>query len=74
MGMTILDNYRRAAEQTGDWTEYSNWRKEVSAHGTAAGQALQAYAKYSRQTGGGIVADASAALERAAKKTNKARS
>jgi hypothetical protein len=72
MGMTILDNYRRAAEQTGDWTEYSNWRKEVSAHGTVAGQALQAYAKYSRQTGGGIVADASAALERAAKKTNKA--
>lgn len=72
MGMTILDNYRRAAEQTGDWTEYSNWRKEVSAHGTAAGQALQAYAKYSRKTGGGIVADASAALERAAKKTNKA--
>ena len=72
MGMTILDNYRRAAEQTGDWTEYSNWRKEVSAHGTAAGQALQAYAKYSRQTGGGIVADASAALERAAKKINKA--
>ena len=72
MGMTILDNYRRAAEQTGDWTEYSNWRKEVSAHGTAAGQALQAYAKYSRQTGGGIVADASAALERAAKRTNKA--
>ena len=72
MGMTILDNYRRAAEQTGDWTEYSNWRKEVSAHGTAAGQALQAYAKYSRQTGGGIVADASAALERAAKKTDKA--
>lgn len=72
MGMTILDNYRRAAEQTGDWTEYSNWLKEVSAHGTAAGQALQAYAKYSRQTGGGIVADASAALERAAKKTNKA--
>lgn len=72
MSMTILDNYRRAAEQTGDWTEYSNWRKEVSAHGTAAGQALQAYAKYSRQTGGGIVADASAALERAAKKTNKA--
>ncbi len=72
MGMTILDNYRRAAEQTGDWTEYSKWRKEVSAHGTAAGQALQAYAKYSRQTGGGIVADASAALERAAKKTNKA--
>ena len=72
MGMTILDNYRKAAEQTGDWTEYSNWRKEVSAHGTAAGQALQAYAKYSRQTGGGIVADASAALERAAKKTNKA--
>lgn len=72
MGMTILDNYRRAAEQTGDWTEYSNWRKEVQAHGTAAGQALQAYAKYSRQTGGGIVADASAALERAAKKTNKA--
>lgn len=72
MGMTILDNYRRAAEQTGDWTEYSNWRKEVSAHGTAAGQALQAYAKYSRQTGGGIVADASSALERAAKKTNKA--
>ena len=72
MGMTILDNYRRAAEQTGDWTEYSNWRKEVSAHGTTAGQALQAYAKYSRQTGGGIVADASAALERAAKKTNKA--
>lgn len=72
MGMTILDNYRRAAEQTGDWTEYSNWRKEFSAHGTAAGKALQAYAKYSRQTGGGIVADASAALERAAKKTNKA--
>lgn len=72
MGMTILDNYRRAAEQTGDWTEYSNWRKEVSAHGTAAGQALQAYAKYSRQTGGGIVADASAALERAAEKTNNA--
>lgn len=72
MGMTILDNYRRAAEQTGNWTEYSNWRKEVSAHGTAAGEALQAYAKYSRQTGGGIVADASAALERAAKKTNKA--
>ena len=72
MGMTILDNYRRAAEQTGDWTEYSNWRREVQAHGTAAGQALQAYAKYSRQTGGGIVADASAALERAAKRTNKA--
>lgn len=72
MGMTILDNYRRAAEETGDWTEYSKWRKEVQRHGTEAGQALQAYAKYSRQTGGGIVADASAALEKAAKKTNKA--
>ncbi len=71
MGMTILDNYRRAAEQTGDWSEYAAWRKVVSAHGTEAGQALQAYAKYSRQTGGGIIADASAALERAAKRTNK---
>ena len=63
MGMTILDNYRRAAEKTGDWTQYSEWRKTVSEHGTAAGQALQAYAKYSRQTGGGIVADAQAFLE-----------
>ncbi len=63
MGMTILDNYRRAAEETGDWTQYSEWRKTVSEHGTAAGQALQAYAKYSRQTGGGIVADAQAFLE-----------
>ena len=72
MGMTILDNYRRAAEQTGDWSQYSEWRKVVAAHGTTAGQALQAYAKYSRQTGGGIVADASTALERAAAKTNKA--
>ena len=63
MGMTILDNYRRAAEETGDWTQYSEWRKTVSEHGTAAGQALQAYAKYSRQTGGGIVADAQAVLE-----------
>lgn len=71
MGMTILDNYRRVAEQTGDWSEYAAWRKVVSAHGTEAGQALQAYAKYSRQTGGGIIADASAALERAAKQTNK---
>ena len=63
MGMTILDNYRRVAEETGDWTQYSEWRKTVSEHGTAAGQALQAYAKYSRQTGGGIVADAQAFLE-----------
>mgnify|MGYP004729048949 CR=1 FL=1 len=63
MGMTILDNYRRAAEETGDWTQYSEWRKTVSEHGTAAGQALQAYAKYSRQTGGGIVADAQAFLD-----------
>lgn len=63
MGMTILDNYRRVAEETGNWTQYSEWRKTVSEHGTAAGQALQAYAKYSRQTGGGIVADAQAFLE-----------
>ena len=63
MGMTILDNYRRVAEETGDWTQYSEWRKTVSEHGTAAGQALQAYAKYSRQTGGGSVADAQAFLE-----------
>lgn len=72
MGMMILDNYRRAAEETGDWAEYSKWRKESQSHGTEIAKALQAYAKWSRQTGGGIVADASAALEKAAKNTNKA--
>lgn len=72
MGMMILDNYRRAAEQTGDWTQYMEWKKATVGHGNEIGRALQAYAKYSRQTGGGIVADASVALERAAKKTNKA--
>nr|DAK54363.1 MAG TPA: nuclease [Bacteriophage sp.] len=72
MGMMILDNYRRAAEQTGDWTQYMEWKKATVGHGNEIGRALQAYAKYSRQTGGGIVADASVALERAAKRTNKA--
>ena len=70
MGMTILDNYRREAEATGDWSKYSEWRKVVSAHGTAAGQALQAYAKYSRQIGG-ILAEATAALDKAKKGTDK---
>ena len=55
MGMLILGGLRQKAKETGDWTAYKDWAEVVKQHGVASGQGLQAWAKYTRRTGDGIM-------------------
>lgn len=73
MGMLILGGLRLKAKESGDWSEYRNWAKVVKQHGVSSGQALQAWAKYTRRTGDGIMQTVSELLElpEVSQKTNK---
>lgn len=71
MAMYVLEDLAAEARKSGDWSEYTEWRKLIQRHGTEAGRSLQSYAKYSRQTGDGIIREASEALENAKTGTNK---
>lgn len=63
MGMLILGGLRQKAKETGDWTAYKDWAKVVKQHGVASGQGLQAWAKYTRRTGDGIMQTVAGLLE-----------
>lgn len=69
MAMGIRDIFRRDADATGDWSKYMDWRRTIKEHGTSAGQALQSMAKWTRNTGSGIVSEAADIL--AAGKTRR---
>ena len=63
MGMLILGGLRKKAKETGDWTAYKDWAEVVKQHGVASGQGLQAWAKYTRRTGDGIMQTVAGLLE-----------
>lgn len=63
MGMLILGGLRQKAKETGDWTDYKDWSEVVKQHGVASGQGLQAWAKYTRRTGDGIMQTVAGLLE-----------
>ena len=63
MGMLILGGLRKKAKETGDWTDYKDWAEVVKQHGVASGQGLQAWAKYTRRTGDGIMKTVAGLLE-----------
>lgn len=63
MGMLILGGLRMKAKESGDWSAYKDWAKVVKQHGVTSGQALQAWAKYTRRTGDGIMQTVSELLE-----------
>lgn len=67
VGMGILAAYREQAIATGDATQYYEWLKVVTKHATESGQALQAYAKYSRTTVDGALVAAQRNAENAEK-------
>ena len=63
IGMLILGGLRQKAKETGDWTAYKDWAEVVKQHGVASGQGLQAWAKYTRRTGDGIMQTVAGLLE-----------
>lgn len=66
--MGILAAYREQGMQSGDMNNYYEWLKVVSEHATTAGQALQALAKYSRNTVDGTIVEAVRNAENSQKK------
>ena len=66
--MGILAAYREQGMQSGDMNNYYEWLKVVSEHATTAGQALQALAKYSRNTVDGMIVEAVRNAENSQKK------
>ena len=66
--MGILAAYREQGMQSGDMNNYFGWLKVVSEHATTAGQALQALAKYSRNTVDGMIVEAVRNAENSQKK------
>lgn len=66
--MGILAAYREQGMQSGDMNNYFEWLKVVSEHSTTAGQALQALAKYSRNTVDGMIVEAVRNAENSQKK------
>lgn len=56
-GLTIYGKLQADAAKTGDYSVAQQWAKIVQEHGTKSGQALQAFAKWTR-TGGAIATDA----------------
>lgn len=63
VGMKILEDLSREAHNTGDWTEYTRWRKVFDLHKEEIGRSLQALAKYARLTGDRIIENASKLLD-----------
>lgn len=63
VGMKILEDLSREAHNTGDWTEYTRWRKVLDLHKEEIGRSLQALAKYARLTGDRIIENASRLLD-----------
>lgn len=63
MGMLILSDLRMKAMESGDWSQYKDWASVVKQHGVSSGQSLQAWAKYTRRTGDGIMQTVSEILE-----------
>lgn len=70
MGMIILGGLRAKAKESGDWSQYREWASVVKQHGVTSGQALQAWAKYTRKTGDGIMQRVSELLENSKKGTD----
>lgn len=70
IGMLILGGFRAKAKESGDWSQYREWASVVNQHGVKAGQALQAWAKYTRKTGDGIMQRVSELLENSKKGTD----
>ena len=70
MGMLILGGLRAKAKESGDWSQYREWSSVVKQHGVTSGQALQAWAKYTRKTGDGIMQRVSELLENSKKGTD----
>lgn len=70
MGMIILGGLRAKAKESGDWSQYREWSGVVKQHGVTSGQALQAWAKYTRKTGDGIMQRVSELLENSKKGTD----
>lgn len=67
----ILADLRADAAETGNWSDYLAWEAVFNAHKTTAAQALQSLAKYSRMSGGEIVAGAADVLNDSKTGTDK---
>lgn len=70
VGMKILEDLAREAHNTGDWMEYTRWRKVFDLHKEEIGRSLQALAKYARLTGDRIIENASKLLDNARENTD----
>lgn len=70
MGQMVLDDLRKKAEASGDWSEFREWDRVNREHKTEAGRSLQALAKQNRDTATGIISNATDALETAKKGTD----
>lgn len=46
--MLIGETLRAEAAETGDYTKFNDWKKEIQRHMTESGQAIQALAKWTR--------------------------
>ncbi|MGL6016523.1 MAG: hypothetical protein ACRCZU_10685, partial [Selenomonadaceae bacterium] len=44
----ISKKMQEEAKSSGDWAEYTKWRKTIASHGTEIGRALQSFEKYTR--------------------------
>lgn len=65
--MLIGETLRSEAAETGDYTKLNDWKKEIQRHMTESGQAIQALAKWTRDSSVG----AEAALDKAVADINK---
>lgn len=65
--MLIGETLRAEAAETGDYTKFNDWKKEIQRHMTESGQAIQALAKWTRDSSIG----AETALDKAVADINK---
>ena len=65
--MLIGETLRAEAAETGDYTKLNDWKKEIQRHMTESGQAIQALAKWTRDSSIG----AETALDKAVADINK---
>lgn len=69
--MGIAEVYKREAEETGDFSKFIKWAKLIQKKGTEAGQFVQAFAKYTRDTAEGMVVSAQNKVRQAQEQINK---
>lgn len=69
--MGIAEVYKREAEETGDFSKFIKWAKLIQKKGTDAGQFVQAFAKYTRDTAEGMVVSAQNKVRQAQERINK---